>query len=73
MLSICTGTQKEEVPPIIPYQGDIYTEVEKTGLFASQNKLATNEQEYSTVSMNITPQVCTWSTTYMYMQHVENM
>ena len=68
-----TGTQKEEAPPIIPYQGDIYAEVEKTGLFASQHELPTTiEPEYSTISIDTTPQVCTGQLFINMYMHVRN-
>ncbi len=35
-------TQQEEAPPIIPYKGDPYTEVARTGLFSTET--ATPEQ-----------------------------
>ena len=40
---------QDEPPPIIPYQGDIYTEVENTGLFSKGEETAA-EAEYGTVA-----------------------
>ncbi len=37
-----TASQQEEAPPIVPYRGDMYTGVARTGLFASNT--ATPEQ-----------------------------
>ncbi len=34
-MMLCTRAERsQEPPPVIPYQGQIYSEVEKTGLFA---------------------------------------
>ena len=38
----------QEPPPVIPYQGQIYSEVEKTGLFAKKESDSTSEEpQYS--------------------------
>lgn len=39
---VIADTQQEEAPPIIPYRGDPYTEVARTGLFGTDT--ATPEQ-----------------------------
>ncbi|XP_064381946.1 uncharacterized protein LOC135330905 isoform X1 [Halichondria panicea] len=44
----CAETPQEEAPAVIPYQGQIYSEVEKTGLFGKQESDSTSEEpQYS--------------------------
>ncbi|XP_064381928.1 uncharacterized protein LOC135330900 isoform X2 [Halichondria panicea] len=47
----CAETPQEEAPAVIPYQGQIYSEVEKTGLFGKQESDSTSEEpQYSTAT-----------------------
>ncbi len=42
---LCTRAERpQEPPPAIPYQGQIYSEVEKTGLFAKKESDSTSEE-----------------------------
>ncbi len=44
-------TAQEEAPAVIPYHGQIYSEVEKTGLFGKQESDSTSEEpQYSTAT-----------------------
>ena len=51
---------KDEPPTIVPFQGEIYSEVEKTGLFVKGEETA-QEAEYSTVGGGDTEKVYTLS------------